>query len=102
MTMSEEYQPRLRAQYDTKVVEALKQRFNYTNAMQVPRLQRIVINMGLGAAVGNPKVIDAATKELTAICGQKPVVTRSKKSIATFKLREGMPIGVMVTLRRDR
>lgn len=100
--MSEEYQPRLRAQYDTKVVEALKQRFNYTNAMQVPRLQRIVINMGLGAAVGNPKVIDAATKELTAICGQKPVVTRSKKSIATFKLREGMPIGVMVTLRRDR
>jgi large subunit ribosomal protein L5 len=100
--MSEEYQPRLRQQYETKVVEGLKKRFNYTNAMQVPRLQRIVINMGLGTAVGNPKVIDAATKELMAITGQKPVVTRSKKSIATFKLREGMPIGVKVTLRRER
>jgi large subunit ribosomal protein L5 len=100
--MSEEYQPRLRQQYESKVVDALKQRFNYKNGMQVPRLERIVINMGLGTAVGNPKVIESATKELTAIAGQKPVVTRSKKSIATFKLREGMPIGVMVTLRRER
>lgn len=70
--------------------------------MQVPRLQRIVINMGLGTAVGNPKVIDAAVAELTAITGQKPIVTRAKKSIAGFKLREGMPVGVAVTLRRER
>jgi len=100
--MSDDYQPRLRQQYDSSVIEALKKRFGYDNAMQVPRLKRIVINMGLGAAVGNPKIIDAATNELTAISGQKPVVTRAKKSIAGFKLREGMPIGVMVTLRRER
>lgn len=100
--MSAEYTPRLKSTYDDKVVAGLKQRFNYNNAMQVPRLQRIVINMGLGTAVGNPKVIDAAVNELTAISGQKPVVTRAKKSIAGFKLREGMPIGVMVTLRRER
>ncbi len=100
--MSVEYSPRLKSTYDDKVVPALKQRFNYNNVMQVPRLQRVVINMGLGTAVGNPKVIDAAVNELTAISGQKPVVTRAKKSIAGFKLREGMPIGVMVTLRRER
>ncbi len=100
--MSVEYQPRLAQEYETKVVEALKKRFNYKNAMQVPRLRRIVVNIGLGDAVGNPKLIDAAVNELTAITGQKPVVTRAKKSIAGFKLREGMPIGVMVTLRRDR
>jgi large subunit ribosomal protein L5 len=100
--MSAEYTSRLKGTYDEKVVEGLKQRFKYKNAMQVPRLQRIVINMGLGTAVGNPKVIDSAVNELTAITGQKPVVTRAKKSIASFKLREGMPIGVMVTLRRER
>lgn len=100
--MSVDYQPRLRQQYETKVIDSLKKHYSYKNAMQVPRLDRIVINMGLGAAVGNPKVIDAAVNELTAITGQRPVVTRSKKSIASFKLREGMPIGVMVTLRRDR
>ena len=100
--MSAEYQPRLQKSYETNVIEALKQRFSYTNAMQVPRLQRIVVNMGLGTAVGNPKVIDNAVAELTAITGQKPVVTRAKKSIATFKVREGMPIGAMVTLRRER
>jgi large subunit ribosomal protein L5 len=70
--------------------------------MQLPRLKTIVINMGLGEAVGNPKLIDAAVSEMTAFAGQKPVVTRAKKSIATFKLREGMPIGVKVTLRRER
>jgi large subunit ribosomal protein L5 len=70
--------------------------------MQVPRLERIVINMGLGAAVGNPKIIDSAVGELSAITGQKPVVTRSKKAIANFKLRQGLPIGVKVTLRRER
>jgi large subunit ribosomal protein L5 len=100
--MSVEYQPRLTVEYETKVVDALKKRFNYKNVMQVPRLRRIVVNMGLGDAVGNPKLIDAAVNELTALTGQKPVVTRAKKSIAGFKLREGMPIGVMVTLRRDR
>jgi large subunit ribosomal protein L5 len=88
--------------YETKVIDALKKRFGYKNAMQVPRLQRIVVNMGLGAAVGNPKLIDAAVQEITAVTGQKPVVTRAKKSIAGFKLRENMPIGVMVTLRRER
>jgi large subunit ribosomal protein L5 len=100
--MSETEQPRLQKAYSNNVVEGLKKRFNYKNAMQVPRLQRIVINMGLGTAVGNPKVIDAAVAELTAITGQKPVVTRAKKSIAGFKLREGMPVGVAVTLRRER
>jgi len=100
--MSAENQPRLLKSYETTVIEALKKRFNYTNAMQVPRLQRIVVNMGLGTAVGNPKVIDSAVAELTAITGQKPVVTRARKSIATFKVREGMPIGAMVTLRRER
>lgn len=100
--MSEGPQPRLLKTYHDTVVGGLKTRFNYTNAMQVPRLQRIVINMGLGTAVGNPKVIDAAVAEMTAISGQKPVVTRAKKSIAGFKLREGMPVGVAVTLRRER
>jgi large subunit ribosomal protein L5 len=100
--MSETEQPRLLKAYNETVVDGLKKRFNYKNAMQVPRLQRIVINMGLGTAVGNPKVIDAAVAEMTAISGQKPVVTRAKKSIAGFKLREGMPVGVAVTLRRER
>jgi large subunit ribosomal protein L5 len=100
--MSENPQPRLLTTYHDTVVAGLKTRFNYKNAMQVPRLQRIVINMGLGTAVGNPKVIDAAVAEMTAISGQKPVVTRAKKSIASFKLREGMPVGVAVTLRRER
>jgi large subunit ribosomal protein L5 len=77
-------------------------RFGYKNPMQVPRVRKIVVNMGLGEAVGNPKLIDGAVADLSAITGQKPVVTRAKKSIATFKLREGMPIGAKVTLRRER
>jgi large subunit ribosomal protein L5 len=100
--MSETVSPRLQKTYHDSVVAGLTKHFNYTNVMQVPRLQRIVINMGLGTAVGNPKVIDSALAEMTAISGQKPVVTRAKKSIAGFKLREGMPVGVAVTLRRDR
>ena len=100
--MSETTQPRLREKYVKQAVPALMKHFGYKSTMQVPKLERIVVNMGLGAAVGNPKVIDAATAELTAVTGQKPVVTRSKKSIATFKLRQGVPIGVMVTLRRER
>jgi large subunit ribosomal protein L5 len=96
------YVPRLRAHYKNSVVAALTKRFTYKNPMMVPRLQKVVINMGLGAAVGNPKIIDSAVEDMRAIGGQKPVVTRARKSIATFKLREGLPIGVMVTLRRER
>ncbi|HEU5073685.1 MAG TPA: 50S ribosomal protein L5 [Polyangiaceae bacterium] len=77
-------------------------RFGYKNPMQVPRVQKVVVNMGLGEAVSNPKLIDGAVNDLTSITGQKPIVTRAKKSIATFKLREGMAIGAKVTLRRER
>jgi large subunit ribosomal protein L5 len=100
--MSENVSPRLQGKYKADVVPALMKRFSYTNVMQVPRLKSIVLNMGLGEAVGNPKMVDAAVAELTQITGQKPVVTKAKKSIATFKLREGMPIGAKVTLRRER
>jgi large subunit ribosomal protein L5 len=100
--MADTVEPRVRERYKTQVIPALMKRFGYKNPMQVPRLKTIVLNMGLGEAVANPKLIDAAVSEVTAITGQKPVVTRAKKSIATFKLREGMPIGVKVTLRRER
>jgi large subunit ribosomal protein L5 len=91
--------PRFSIKYKQEVVPALKKQFGFANPMQVPRLEKIVVNMGLGAAVANPKIIDAAVEEIRAITGQKPVVTRSKKAIASFKLRAGLPIGVMVTLR---
>jgi large subunit ribosomal protein L5 len=94
--------PRLLGKYKSDVIPALTKQFSYKNANQVPRLQKIVVNMGLGAAVANPKIIDTAVEELRAITGQKPVVTRSKKAIANFKLRAGLPIGAMVTLRRSR
>jgi large subunit ribosomal protein L5 len=94
--------PRLREKYREQAIPALTKQFQYKNPMQVPRLQKIVINMGLGAAVANPKIIDSAVEELTAIAGQKPVVTRSRKAIANFKLRAGLPIGAMVTLRSSR
>jgi large subunit ribosomal protein L5 len=100
--MAEDVKPRVRDRYTTEVVPALMKRFSYTNPMQVPRLRKIVVNMGLGEAVSNPKLIESAVTEMAAITGQKPVVTRAKKSIATFKLREGMPIGVKVTLRREK
>ena len=93
---------RLKELYEKEVVPALKEEFGLTNVMQVPKLQKIVINMGLGQAVSNIKIIDSAVAELTAVSGQKPVVTRARKSIATYKLRKGMPIGAMVTLRGDR
>lgn len=96
------YKPRLRTHYKTNVTAALTKRFSYTNPMMVPRLTKVVINMGMGAAVGNPKLIDSAVEDMRAISGQKPVVTRARKSIATFKLRENLPIGVMVTLRAER
>jgi large subunit ribosomal protein L5 len=94
--------PRLLEKYRREVVPALAKQFKYKNPMQVPRLEKIVINMGLGAAVANPKIIDTAVEELKAISGQKPVVTRSRKAIANFKLRAGIPIGAMVTLRSSR
>jgi len=94
--------PRLLEKYKNEVTQALTKQFNYKNRMQVPRLQKIVVNMGLGAAVANPKIIDTAVEELKAISGQKPIVTRSKKAIANFKLRAGIPIGAVVTLRRGR
>jgi large subunit ribosomal protein L5 len=96
------YVPRLRTHYRTAVSAALTKKFGYKNPMMVPRLQKVVLNMGLGAAVQNPKVIDSAVEDMRAISGQKPVVTRARKSIATFKLRENLPIGVMVTLRSER
>jgi len=102
MTEAAKTEPRLRTQYRESVLPGLMKRFGYKNVMQAPRLEKIVVNMGLGEAVSNPKLIESAVKELTAITGQKPVVTRAKKSIATFKLRENMPIGVKVTLRRER
>jgi len=95
-------EPRKRKLYADAVIAGLTKQFGYKNPMQVPRLQKITVNMGLGAAVGNPKIIDSGVEEMRAITGQKPIVTRAKKAIATFKLREGVPIGVMVTLRRER
>jgi len=97
-----EYLPRLKQRYTDTVVPALIKQFSYKSSMEVPRLEKIVLNMGLGSAVQNGKVIDAAATELATIAGQKPVVTKAKKSIASFKLREGQAIGVMVTLRRER
>lgn len=94
--------PRFIKRYAEVVVPALLKQFSYKNPMQVPRLAKIVVNMGLGAAVANPKIIDAAVEEIRALTGQKPVVTRSRKAIASFKLRAGLPIGVMVTLRGPR
>lgn len=88
--------------YITECVPALKEEFGYKNAMQVPKIEKIVLNMGLGEAVQNPKIVEGAAEELTKIAGQRAVVTKAKKSIATFKLREGMPIGCRVTLRGDR
>lgn len=93
---------RLKDVYIKTVVPALMKEFNYKSIMEVPRIEKVVINMGLGEAVQNVKVIDAASKELAAITGQKPVVTKAKKAISTFKLREGMPIGCMVTLRKEK
>jgi len=93
---------RLREHYEKTVKPAMQEEFKYTNPMQVPRLDKVVINMGVGEAVNDRKKIDAAVADLTAIAGQKPVITKSKKSIAVFKLREGMAIGCKVTLRRDQ
>jgi large subunit ribosomal protein L5 len=91
--------PRLKEKFTKDVIPAMMKEFNYSSVMQVPKLEKITLNIGLGEAVKDVKLIDAATRDLTAVTGQKPVVTKAKKSIATFKLRAGMPIGCMVTLR---
>ena len=93
---------KLKEVYQQKVVAGLMKRFNYQNIMEVPKLEKIVVNMGLGEAIQNVKILDSAAQELTGITGQKAVITKSKKSIAQFKLRTGMPIGCMVTLRKER
>lgn len=93
---------RLKDKYTSEIAPALQQKFGYKNVMQIPKLDKVVINMGVGEAIQNSKAIDAAVGDLMKISGQKPVVTRAKKSIAAFKLRAGMPIGTKVTLRGDR
>jgi large subunit ribosomal protein L5 len=92
----------LKAHYTNEIIPKLTENFQYKNIMQVPKLDKIVLNMGLGEAIHNIKLLDSAVEELMLIAGQRPVITRAKKSIAAFKLRAGMPIGCMVTLRRDR
>ncbi len=94
--------PRLKDRYRSEIVPVLMKEFSYRNPMAVPRLRKIVVNMGLGEAIQNAKLLDSATRELGQITGQKPVITRARKSIANFKLRKAMPIGAMVTLRGDR
>jgi len=96
------YMPRLKADYDERIVKEMTEKFGYKNRFEVPRLEKIVINMGVGEATQDKKRVEAAAAEMEAIAGQKPVITKAKKSIAQFKLREGMPIGCKVTLRRDR
>ncbi len=93
---------KLKEVYQEKAIPALMKRFNYKNQMEVPKLEKIVVNMGLGEAIQNIKILDSAVQELSQITGQKPVITKAKKSIAQFKLRSGMPIGAMVTLRKER
>ncbi len=93
---------RLKEKYKQEVIQKMMKEFDYKNRMQVPRLHKIVVNMGLGEALQNPKLIDSSAAEMATITGQKPVITKARKSIANFKLREDMPIGCMVTLRRER
>jgi len=97
-----DYTPRLKSDYDARIVPAMIERFGYKNKLEVPKLDKIVINMGVGDATQDKKRVEAAAAEMQAISGQRPVITKAKKSIAQFKLREGMPIGCKVTLRRER
>ena len=94
--------PRLKVKYTEEIVNQLKEKFGYENVMQIPKLEKVVINMGLGSEKDNPKGMESAVEELSIIAGQKPVVTKAKKSVANFKVREGMNIGAKVTLRGDR
>ena len=93
---------RLQEKYQNEVCKAMTEKFGYKNVMQLPKIEKIIINMGVGEAVGNPKALDSAVADLTIISGQKPLLTRAKKSLAAWKLREGMPIGCKVTLRGQR
>ena len=97
-----DYTPRLKADYEERIVKAMTEKFGYKNRLEVPRLDKIVVNMGVGEATQDKKKVEQAAAEMEKIAGQKPVITKAKKSIAQFKLREGMPIGCKVTLRRDR
>ncbi len=94
--------PRLRDKYQSEVIPAMQQKFGYKNVMQIPRLEKVVLNMGVGRATQNSKLLDAAANDLAIIAGQKPVITRARKSISNFKVREGMAIGAKVTIRGDR
>ncbi len=100
--MAKGYTPRLKGIYDASIAKAMTEKFGYKNVMEVPKLDKIVINMGVGEATQDKKKVETAAAEMQLIAGQKPVITKAKKSIAQFKLREGMPIGVKVTLRRER
>jgi large subunit ribosomal protein L5 len=93
---------RLKEKYINEVTQAMMEKFGYKNVMEIPKVEKVVINMGVGEAVGNPKILDAAVGDMTLIAGQKPIITRAKKSIAAFKIREGMPIGAKVTMRGER
>lgn len=97
-----DYAPRLKSKYEDEIVKAMTEKFGYTNRLQVPKLEKVTLNMGVGEASQDKKKVTTAAEEMALIAGQKPVITRAKKSIAQFKLREGMPIGCKVTLRRDR
>jgi large subunit ribosomal protein L5 len=101
-TGTDVYTPRMRKLYDDTIVKAMTEKFGYKNVMEIPRIDKIVLNMGVGEATQDKKKVDQAASEMQLIAGQKPVITKAKKSIAQFKLREGMPIGVKVTLRRER
>lgn len=101
-TTTEKTQPRLKARYGAEIKPALQEQFSYANVMQVPGVVKVIVNMGVGEAARDSKLIEGAVRDLTAITGQKPIVTKARKSIAQFKLREGMPIGAHVTLRGDR
>ena len=98
----EGYKPRLKIAYEEKIKPALREKFNYANVMQIPRIEKIVINMGVGEAVNDRKKVESATNDLSLITGQRPIITKARKSIATFKLRDGMSIGAKVTMRGDR
>ena len=100
--MADRIKPRLQQQYEDRIVQAMTEKFGYKNRMEVPKLDKIVLNMGVGEATQDKKRVEQAANEMTLIAGQKAVVTKAKKSIAQFKLREGMPIGAKVTLRRER
>ena len=100
--MADKYAPRLKQRYETEIVKAMTEKFGYKNRLEVPRLEKVTLNMGVGEGSQDKKKVQTAAEEMELIAGQRPVITKAKKSIAQFKLREGMPIGCKVTLRRDR